>query len=127
MRRHRRAAGLSQAQLAQELHLDQGNLSRYENDRQCPKPATVDALDALLCAGGELRALANATTPQPATRGIPAASAVHPSDETDAMELARRVAASDISTETPSKAGGETLCSSRPALRRESVRFPAAA
>ncbi|GAA2819018.1 helix-turn-helix transcriptional regulator [Saccharopolyspora taberi] len=54
LRRHRRAAGLSQAQLAQELHLDQGNLSRYENDRQRPEPATVDALDALLCAGGEL-------------------------------------------------------------------------
>ncbi|GAB3285103.1 helix-turn-helix domain-containing protein [Parasphingorhabdus pacifica] len=100
LRRHRRAAGLSQAQLAQELHLDQGNLSRYENDRQRPEPATVDALDAILCAGGELRALANATTPQPATRGIPAAGAVQPSDETDAMELARRVAASDISTET---------------------------
>ncbi|TDC94030.1 helix-turn-helix domain-containing protein [Saccharopolyspora aridisoli] len=100
LRRHRRAAGLSQAQLAQELHLDQGNLSRYENDRQRPEPATVRALDALLCAGGELRALANATTPQPATRGIPAAGAIHPSDETDAMELARRVAASDISTET---------------------------
>ncbi len=36
LRRHRRAAGLSQAQLAQELHPDQGNLS----STGCPPPST---------------------------------------------------------------------------------------
>lgn len=58
LRRLRRAAGLSQPAVARQVHVDQGNLSRYENDRQRPSPNTVERLDELLGADGELRLLA---------------------------------------------------------------------
>lgn len=58
LRRLRVAAGLSQPALARQVHVDQGNVSRYENDRQRPSPSTVVRLDELLEADGELRRLA---------------------------------------------------------------------
>lgn len=58
LRRFRLAAGLSQPAVARQVHVDQGNLSRYENDRQRPSPNTAGHLDELLGAGGELRRLA---------------------------------------------------------------------
>lgn len=115
LRRFRRAAGLSQRQLAEQLHLDQGNLSRYENDRQCPEQGTAKALDNALGAGGELRALAGSgTTAQPAV--VSGSSAGGPQDETDAMELARRVGASDI--------GGETLNALELAFDELAIAYP---
>lgn len=62
LRRYRRAAGLSQPQLARQAHVDQANLSRYENDRQRPGASIVAALDDVLGAGGELRLLGTGST-----------------------------------------------------------------
>lgn len=60
LRRFRLAAGLSQPAAARRANIDQSSLSRYENDRQNPSPATAGCLDEVLDAGGELRRLATA-------------------------------------------------------------------
>jgi transcriptional regulator with XRE-family HTH domain len=58
LRRLRRAAGLSQPQLATLVPISQTSLSRYENGRQSPDPGTVDRLEEILETNGVLRALA---------------------------------------------------------------------
>lgn len=62
LRRLRLAAGLSQPALARKVHVDQGNLSRYENDRQSPAPSVVHHLDDVLGADEQLRLLASGNT-----------------------------------------------------------------
>lgn len=94
LRRYRRAAGWSQQCLAQRAHLGQSDVSRYESDRQRPDRSTVDVLDGLLDAGGELHAALGA-----ASRREPTAAA-RSDDESAALELARRVGACDVGTET---------------------------
>ncbi|MCA1190417.1 MULTISPECIES: helix-turn-helix transcriptional regulator [unclassified Saccharopolyspora] len=58
LRRLRRAAGLTQSALARHVHVDQGNISRYEHDRQRPDVRAVAALDEAVGAAGALRRLA---------------------------------------------------------------------
>lgn len=65
LRRFRRAANLSQPQLARQIHVSQASLSRYESGAQSVDLATAARLDDLLAAGGALRALAE-PTPAPA-------------------------------------------------------------
>lgn len=98
LRRLRRAAGLSQEQLARQAHLGQSDISRYERDQQHPAPATAEVLDQLTDAGGKLRALAATSNNRSATD--PASIVPDLSDEIAALELARRVAASDVGAET---------------------------
>jgi transcriptional regulator with XRE-family HTH domain len=56
LRRYRRAAGLSQAQLAKLVPISLTSLSRYEHDKQAVDPVVADRLDDLLKADGHLRA-----------------------------------------------------------------------
>ncbi|PKW18465.1 helix-turn-helix domain-containing protein [Saccharopolyspora spinosa] len=92
LRRHRRAAGLSQADLAARLHLSQSDISRYERSQQQPTSTTAQALDETLSTRGQLRALATTNQQSRAVSLL--------GDELEALELARRVAASDVATET---------------------------
>lgn len=62
LRRLRLAAGLSQPAVARQVHVVQGNVSRYEHDRQRPSLRTAEHLDELLSADGELRRLASGST-----------------------------------------------------------------
>ncbi len=62
LRRLRLAAGLSQPALARKVHVDQGSVSRYENDRQSPAPNVVHHLDDVLGSGEQLRLLASGNT-----------------------------------------------------------------
>lgn len=86
LRRLRTAARLSQTALAKRANMTQGNLSRIELGQQNPDPSTVTVLGDLLGNSGHLRRLAGIS---------------EPSSETDALELAQRIAASDV--------GGDTL------------------
>ncbi|MDI2032012.1 helix-turn-helix transcriptional regulator [Saccharopolyspora sp. TS4A08] len=61
LKRLREAADLSQSTLARRAYINQGNLSRYEADRQRPTAKTAEVLDGVLDANGELARLA--TTP----------------------------------------------------------------
>lgn len=111
LRRLRAAAGMSQPQLACLAHISQSSLSRYESDQQAVSPAVASHLDSLVRAGGELSALLSPVesvaeavpsgAKRQATASVPwqTASAKH-SDEMAALELARRVAASDVGSET---------------------------
>jgi transcriptional regulator with XRE-family HTH domain len=76
------AHGLSMRGAAKALHYDAAYLSRVINGKQPPSSELVEALDELL--GTTL-----AKAPEP----------IH-DDETDAWELARRVQASDVGSET---------------------------
>ncbi|MCA1192121.1 MULTISPECIES: helix-turn-helix transcriptional regulator [unclassified Saccharopolyspora] len=80
LRRLRRAAGLTQLQLAQQVHLGQSDISRYESDRQHPDDQVVHALEQLLAAGGRL-----ARTTGGGDDG-----------NAQALELVRRAGASDL-------------------------------
>lgn len=80
--------GLSYRALALRTYYGKSYLHDLATGRKAPTVQTARRLDAELDAGGELAALAATTGP-----------AVDP-DETDALELARRVSASDLSAET---------------------------
>lgn len=93
LRRHRRAGGLSQADLAAQLHLSQSDISRYERDHQQPSPSTAETLDEALNARGQLHALGYVRRQQRTDSTF--------GDGVAALELSRRVSASDV--------GGDTL------------------
>ncbi|GAA2636806.1 helix-turn-helix transcriptional regulator [Actinomadura fulvescens] len=78
--------------LAKEVPVDQGHLSRIANDHRAPSVDLAQRLDKLLHAGGALAAL----------KPIPVRTAVHDDlgEATEAIELARRVATSDVGDET---------------------------
>ncbi|NVI91182.1 helix-turn-helix transcriptional regulator [Actinomadura sp. BRA 177] len=82
---------ISQRKLARLVPCDDGFLSRVANDRKRPSPKLAARLDELLDAGGDLAAL------RPA---VPSARGGGIGEEIEAMELARRVAASDVGDET---------------------------
>lgn len=100
LRRHRRAAGLSQQDLAQRTCLSQSDVSRYERDRQRPGPSTMDVLDELLDTGGELRALDSSAGRKPDPAARRGAGGACLDDEITALELARRVTACDVGVTT---------------------------
>jgi transcriptional regulator with XRE-family HTH domain len=80
--------GLSYRALANRTHHGKSYLHDLAAGRRAPTPATATRLDDALGAGGELAALAD-----PGRRWAG-------DDELDALELARRVEASDVSAET---------------------------
>lgn len=96
LRRFREDAHLSQPQLAEQVPISQASLSRYETGRQAIDPDTAARLDELLSAGGVLRVLAMGS--REPTRAVTDGDAA--ADEVAALELARRVAASDVGAET---------------------------
>lgn len=57
LRRLRASAGLSQPQLAEQAHVSQPSLSRYESDRQTVDVSMARRLDELLGSDGELATL----------------------------------------------------------------------
>lgn len=63
LRERRLAAGLSISQLASRVHFTKGYLSKLENGRRTPTPATARLCDAALDAGGALAALVSNAVP----------------------------------------------------------------
>ncbi|GAA4857628.1 helix-turn-helix domain-containing protein [Saccharopolyspora cebuensis] len=95
LRAAREAAGLSQPRLAALVPCSQSSLSRYESGRQAVDLHTASRLDDLLSTGGMLRELARGRERTPARQTDPGTGS-----EFEALELARRVAASDVGDET---------------------------
>ena len=89
MRRLRQERGLSLRQLGALAHRAKSHLHELETGKKQPSAEVAEHIDQLLRAGGQLAALV--ATPMPASTA---------SDETDALELAQRIAASDVSAET---------------------------
>jgi len=97
----RKVLGLSQEKLAEVLEVDRSTVARWERGEVDPlpwhRPALANALEvsvedlALLLATDELAHAVGDTTPD---------------DEVDALELARRVEASDVSAETLARLEG---------------------
>ncbi len=88
LRRLRQVRGLSLRDLAARVHYGKSYLHDLETGRKRPPPVARD-LDDVLTAGGRLTAAAQESA-APADDG----------SEVEALELARRVAASDVSAET---------------------------
>jgi tetratricopeptide (TPR) repeat protein len=80
------ARGASGNEVARQVPCDPALISRYVNGRQHPSAAVAARLDEILSAGGRLAAVAAQPVRKP--------GAVH-SEETEAIELARRCSASD--------------------------------
>jgi len=93
LRRLREQRGLSLKKFAQLVHYDPGYLSKIENGLKPPNATVAARCDAELAADGALSTLVSA---------VPARAARQPvdTDELQAVELARRVAASDLGPET---------------------------
>lgn len=93
--RRRADVGLSLADLAYAAHLNRGYVGHLERSRRWPSRPVAAALDAALDADGRLLGLWHAAE-------TPTALVTAPSDgaELEAVELARRVAASDLSGPT---------------------------
>lgn len=89
LRRLREASGLSFRGLSALSYWSKSHLQELESGKKQPTPEIAETLDRLLRGGGQLSALV-AVPPLAATA----------SDESDALELAQRVAASDVSAET---------------------------
>ncbi|GAA2335860.1 hypothetical protein GCM10009854_09700 [Saccharopolyspora halophila] len=107
LRELRTQRGWTQADLAQRAHVGQPALSKYESGRNQPSPEVVDVLADVL--GDQLR-IAATTLPAP---GGGAA------DELAAIELARRVEASDV--------GSATLVQLEEGFDRMAIAYPSAA
>ncbi|MBB5152526.1 helix-turn-helix domain-containing protein [Saccharopolyspora phatthalungensis] len=102
LRRFRRAAGLSQGELARLVPISQATISRYESGLQTVDPATAGRLDELVGADGALAR----TLQRPRTLQRQSASAQHSAleshgdTELGALELARRAASSNVGSTT---------------------------
>ena len=59
IRSARRAAGLSQSELARAAHVSQPNLSAYENGRRAPTPAVLDRIGRALAGRPSVRVAAH--------------------------------------------------------------------
>lgn len=100
------AQGLSMRRAAKLLNYDVAYVSRVLNGKQAPSAQLASAFDKLLGADGDLESLARpggrgdgpVAVDSSTSQGASGASAGD--DETDAWELARRVEASDVGTET---------------------------
>jgi tetratricopeptide (TPR) repeat protein len=89
LRRLRHARGLSLRDLAARAHYGKSYLHELETGRKRPPPPVARDLDDVLAAGGRLAAAAQGN-----------AAGVDDGSEIEALELARRVVASDVSAET---------------------------
>ncbi|QKW39669.1 helix-turn-helix transcriptional regulator [Actinomadura sp. NAK00032] len=84
--------GISQRALARLVPCDDGYLSRVARGERSPSAAPAERLDEVLDAGGELAALRPPSAPLAAAAPL--------DDEIQAVELVRRVAASDVGEDT---------------------------
>ncbi|TDC58579.1 XRE family transcriptional regulator [Actinomadura sp. KC345] len=82
--------GISQRRLAKLVPCNDGYLSRVATGERVPSARTAQRLDELLDAGGDLAALLPRAAAPPAALD----------DEIEALELVRRVAASDVGDDT---------------------------
>lgn len=99
LRRLRDHAGLSLGELAKRAHVHRGYLGHIEQGERRPSRRVAEALDAAL---GARRTLLDAWSTVEASRSSLVRATVEPVDpaELEAVELARRVAASDLGAET---------------------------
>jgi transcriptional regulator with XRE-family HTH domain len=99
LRRLRERAGLSLGELAKRAHVHRGYLGHIEQGERWPSRRVVEALDAAL---GARRTLLDAWSTVEASRASLVRATADPIDpgELEAVELARRVAASDLGAET---------------------------
>ncbi|MFJ7274264.1 helix-turn-helix transcriptional regulator [Kitasatospora sp. NPDC098663] len=97
----RKALGFTQESLAQNLGVDRSTVARWESGKVDPqdwqRPTLAKVLRVTLIELGSL--LRSAATPKPARDETPSNSAEY-DDEIEALELARRVSASDVGKET---------------------------
>lgn len=109
LRRFRLAAGLSQTELAAVAHLGQSDISRYERDRQHPAESTAGVLAEITGGGRRLLSTWAEGEPNSVSTGEDAKLA--------ALELARRVEASDVGAATLQELeqGFENLATAYPA------------
>jgi transcriptional regulator with XRE-family HTH domain len=82
--------GVGVRQLARACYVNPGHISNIRNGKDRPSPELAKTIDKFFGAGGELAALAS-----PRKTAV-----VLPGDETAAIELARRAAASDVGDAT---------------------------
>ncbi|MEV7360826.1 helix-turn-helix domain-containing protein [Kitasatospora sp. NPDC091276] len=96
----RKALGFTQESLAQNLGVDRSTVARWESGKVDPqdwqRPTLAKVLRVTLIELDSL--LYSAATPKPARDDIPSNSAEY-DDEIEALELARRVSASDVGKE----------------------------
>ncbi|HEY2764512.1 MAG TPA: helix-turn-helix transcriptional regulator [Pseudonocardiaceae bacterium] len=92
-------SGLSLGELAKLAHVHRGYLGHIEHGQRWPSRRIVEALDSALSAR---RTLLDAWTTVEASRSTVVRATANPVDsgELEAVELARRVAASDLGSET---------------------------
>ncbi|GAA1819314.1 helix-turn-helix transcriptional regulator [Actinomadura chokoriensis] len=93
LRRLMTERGISQRKLAALVPCNDGYVSRVARDLKAPSPGMAARFDEILDAGGRLAALLPPPPPQPV-------AAVPFDDEIEALELVRRVAASDVGDDT---------------------------
>ncbi|WP_447040287.1 helix-turn-helix domain-containing protein [Streptomyces sp. DSM 118878] len=92
------ARGISIRRAARLLNFDPSYLSRVLNSKQAPSKNLARGIDQLVEAGGALAALVSEPGCSPAQPPWDAADSSD--DDLEALELARRVRASDVGTET---------------------------
>ncbi|MGH4013858.1 MAG: helix-turn-helix domain-containing protein [Pseudonocardiaceae bacterium] len=100
LRRWRDRAGLSLGELATLAHVHRGYVGHIEHGQRWPSRRIVEALDTAL---GARRMLLDAWSAAEASRATALVRAVADpvdADELEAVELARRVAASDLGSQT---------------------------
>ena len=116
LRRLRALTGLSLAELARAAHVNRGYVGHVEHGQRWPSRSVAATLDDAVGARGALLAAWEAADTQPAlpSVGIPGDTA-----ELEAVELARRVTASDL--------GGQTLARLEAAVDDIATAYPAAA
>ncbi len=96
--RARRAAGLSQEELARRVGVDRATVQRWERGDTAPQPHHRRELAGVLgVTAGEIGHLLGAATSRTALAGIGPSPGT---DEIDALELVRRATASDVTTVT---------------------------
>lgn len=117
LRRLRTRAGLSLGELAKLAHVNRGYVGHIEHGQRWPSRRIVEALDTAL---GAHHTLLDAWSTAEVSRPTLVRAAVEPVDldELEAVELARRVAASDL--------GGETLARLEAATDDLATAYPVA-
>lgn len=103
LRRLRDRAGLSLGELANLAHVHRGYVSHIEHGERWPSRQIAEALDKALGARRTLLDVWSATEAAHSTTLVRVAADPADADELDAVELARRVAASDLGSETLSR------------------------
>jgi transcriptional regulator with XRE-family HTH domain len=116
LRRLRALTGLSLAELARAAHVNRGYVGHVEHGQRWPSRSVATTLDDAVGARGALLATWEAADTQPP---LPSVGTSGDTAELEALELARRVTASDL--------GGETLPRLEAAVDDIATTYPAAA